>query len=177
MFPALRRLTDECCRRNARTTQAPQQAIPLFEELLDLLMEPHARHVRFNIDVKVFNKVGGSLRPPFPITSACLTHSFFSHPQPDQLFRLMASKIQRYPEWQTALAPRLVLGLWHPSFVKPARDLLPGLTYHHITAALPLSLDYMWPHVSGPCPLTPSGSPIHQPLCPCRLARDTTTAR
>lgn len=37
--------------RTALTNKAPHQPIPLFEEMIDLLMEPGARHVKFNVSL------------------------------------------------------------------------------------------------------------------------------
>jgi hypothetical protein len=42
--------TDSAARtRTALTNKAPHQPIPLFEQMIDLLMEPGARHVKFNV--------------------------------------------------------------------------------------------------------------------------------
>lgn len=35
--------------RHVRTKKTPIQPIPLFEELLELLMQPANRHIRFNV--------------------------------------------------------------------------------------------------------------------------------
>lgn len=35
--------------------------------------------------------------------------------------------ISVHPNWQTDLAPRLILGLWHPKFIHPAKTILPDL--------------------------------------------------
>lgn len=41
--------------RHVRTVKAPVQPIPLFEELIALIMEPDNRHVTLNIDCKMQN--------------------------------------------------------------------------------------------------------------------------
>lgn len=41
--------------RHVRTTKEPVQPIPLFEELIALIMEPENQHVTLNIDCKMQN--------------------------------------------------------------------------------------------------------------------------
>lgn len=36
----------------------------------------------------------------------------------------MRESLERYPSWKESLAPRMVLGLWHPKFVGPAISIL-----------------------------------------------------
>lgn len=42
-------------RRHVRTVKEPVQPIPLFEELISLIMEPENQHVSLNIDCKMQN--------------------------------------------------------------------------------------------------------------------------
>lgn len=37
----------------------------------------------------------------------------------------MHEVLSTYPNWETTIAPRLILGLWHPKFVAPALSILP----------------------------------------------------
>ncbi|KAL7417297.1 PLC-like phosphodiesterase [Mrakia frigida] len=132
---------------HVRTKAEPIQPIPLFEELLTLLMKEGNRTVRFNIDVKPTN-------------------------DPERLFGLMAIQIRKFPNWETELAPRLILGLWHPAFIIPAQTLLPGLTIHNITPSLSLAQSHFFPHVSGfsvafPLLVSPAGQEF---LKKCRKA-------
>jgi phosphatidylglycerol phospholipase C len=101
--------------RNVRTLKKPHQQIPLFDQLVDLLMQPNALNVRLNV------------RPPVPFfLSCCLSTKDVDRcvcvavrqidlkPNNDiKVFELMKEIIQRVPNWQTDLAPRIVLGLWY----------------------------------------------------------------
>ncbi|KAF5392642.1 hypothetical protein D9757_001069 [Collybiopsis confluens] len=104
---------------HVRTVKEPRQAIPTFAETVTLLMKPENHHVKFNIDVKPQNN-------------------------PSRLFSLMNTIITSQPNWQTVLAPRLVLGLWHPSFIQPAKDNLPHLTRSFIGISLSAARTYFW---------------------------------
>ena len=68
------------------------------------ISQPDNRHVTFNVDIKPQNS-------------------------PERLFTLMATIIAAYEDWETVLAPRIVLGLWHPSFIEPAKKNVPYLKY------------------------------------------------
>ncbi|CDZ96612.1 Glycerophosphoryl diester phosphodiesterase [Phaffia rhodozyma] len=114
----------EDCISKVRTLKAPHQPIPLFEQALDLLMRPDAKHIKFNVDIKPSN-------------------------EPERLFELMARLVKKIPNWETDLAPRLILGLWHPSFILPAKRHLPTATLIHITASLSVADEYFFPHVTG----------------------------
>ncbi|GAA6039630.1 hypothetical protein JCM8097_002226 [Rhodosporidiobolus ruineniae] len=102
-----------------RTTKAPHQKIPTFRETMDLLMRPEAAHVSLNIDVKVDN-------------------------DPERLFGLIGEIVRSYPEYETKLGPRLVLGLWHPKYVEPATRLLPFIRCAHIGMSPALARKYFW---------------------------------
>lgn len=51
----------------------------------------------------------------------------------------MQTIISAYPSWQTDLAPRLILGLWHPKFMEPAKTILPDLKRCFIGVLLDLA--------------------------------------
>lgn len=96
---------------------AAGEPIPQFEELVQLLMAPEARHVVLNIDCKIQN-------------------------DPDVLFPLMAEIIARYEDPATPhaqLSSRIILGLWHPLFLLPARRHLPHLRRIHIGASIAIA--------------------------------------
>ncbi|KAJ7172410.1 PLC-like phosphodiesterase, partial [Mycena filopes] len=92
---------------HARTKKEPKQSIPTFVETLSLLMKVCARtsfrmkftlytkpenlHVHLNVDIKATN-------------------------DPDKLFPLMHAAISAYPQWETLLAPRILLGMSPPSY-------------------------------------------------------------
>ncbi|PVG03663.1 hypothetical protein CPB86DRAFT_853102 [Serendipita vermifera] len=105
--------------QHCRTVKEPKQAIPTFAETIALLMLPENRHVKFNIDVKVQN-------------------------DPNRLFKLMHEIISAQEDWKTALAPRILLGLWHPCFIVPAKTHLPYLTLSHIGLSLEIAREYFW---------------------------------
>ncbi|KAI0832730.1 PLC-like phosphodiesterase [Trametes gibbosa] len=105
-----------------RTTKKPEQSIPTFAETVALLMKartPENRHVQFNIDVKVYN-------------------------DPARLFTLIHEIIAGQTNWQTDLAPRIVLGLWHPRFIEPAETLLPYCKRSFIGRSTWLGRKYFW---------------------------------
>ncbi|KAI0053665.1 PLC-like phosphodiesterase [Auriscalpium vulgare] len=102
-----------------RTRKQPQQSIPTFAETIALLMEPQNQHVKFDIDVKVYN-------------------------DPARLFSLMHKVISSHPGWETLLAPRLILGLWHPRFVAHAKTLLPYCQRSHIGQSPYIARKYFW---------------------------------
>ena len=81
--------------------------------------QPENRHVKFNVDVKVQNK-------------------------PAHLFRLMHNIISSQPEWETALAPRILLGLWHPSFLPHAKAHLPYCRRSYIGQDIAVARKYFW---------------------------------
>lgn len=109
---------------HALTKKEPVQHIPTFEQTVDLLMKEGNRHACFNVDVKVFN-------------------------DPDRLFSLMHKVISSHKNWETELAPRIVLGLWHPRFIGPAMNHLPYCTMSHIGASPYIARTYFWEHCSA----------------------------
>ena len=85
-------------------------------------LQPENHHVRFNVDVKVQN-------------------------DPDRLFRLMHAVISGQPEWETKLAPRILLGLWHPRFVAYAKSRLPYCRRSYIGVSTTMARKYFWDDV------------------------------
>jgi len=104
---------------HAKTKKEPVQSIPTFEETVELLMLPENRHAVFDIDVKVFN-------------------------EPNRLFSLMHTIISSHDGWETLLAPRIVLGLWHPRFIEPAKKHLPYCRRSHIGISPYIARQYFW---------------------------------
>ncbi|KZW04162.1 PLC-like phosphodiesterase [Exidia glandulosa HHB12029] len=107
-----------------RTIKEPHQPIPTFAQTVDLLMKPENRHVEFNVDVKIWN-------------------------DGDRLFKLMKTIIEAQPEWETQLAPRIVLGLWHPRFIAPATKHLPYCRRAHIGLSPWIARQYFWESCEG----------------------------
>jgi len=65
--------------------------------------KPENQHLVFNIDIKANN-------------------------DPERLFTLMKKILaSTSPDWESTIAPRLILGLWHPKFVAPSLTILPSL--------------------------------------------------
>ncbi|EJD53662.1 PLC-like phosphodiesterase [Auricularia subglabra TFB-10046 SS5] len=134
--PALGRTTDgkgEIRERNwygddgmhkHRTLKAPHQPIPTFDETVALLMLPENRHAEFNVDVKVWNNG-------------------------DRLFQLMKTTIEAQENWETDLAPRILLGLWHPCFIEPAKTHVPYLRRSHIGFSPHIARQYFWDACEG----------------------------
>jgi phosphatidylglycerol phospholipase C len=128
--------------QHVRTRKEPRQPIPTFAETIELLMkassgsrtsprspdsdtpglvffQPENHHVKFNVDVKVQN-------------------------DPDRLFSLMNEIIAAQPDWQTALAPRILLGLWHPRFLDHAKARLPYCRRSYIGCSTDIARKYFW---------------------------------
>ncbi|GFZ48798.1 hypothetical protein JCM24511_06547 [Saitozyma sp. JCM 24511] len=61
----------------------------------------------------------------------------------------MARIISQYDDWQTLLAPRVILGLWHPLFLRPAFKYLPLCTRYHIGFSVPLVRKFFWDACQG----------------------------
>ncbi|OJA19341.1 hypothetical protein AZE42_00409 [Rhizopogon vesiculosus] len=101
------------------TIKKPKQSIPTFEQTIALLMKPENQHVKFNVDVKVQN-------------------------DPDRLFSLMHEIISAQPDWETKLAPRILLGLWHPRFVAFAKARLPYCSRSYIGMSISIAREYFW---------------------------------
>ena len=82
-------------------------------------MRPENHKIFLNIDVKVDN-------------------------DPERLFTLMHDLISAYPSYEQDLAPRLVLGLWHPKYVEPATRVLPYIRLTHIGMSPVLERKFFW---------------------------------
>ncbi|WFC98907.1 hypothetical protein MYAM1_001640 [Malassezia yamatoensis] len=63
---------------------------------------------------------------------------------PDRLFRLIKETVQKFPDYGEELAPRLMLGLWHPKFLLPAKKYVPTLFRLHIGASVSDARNYFW---------------------------------
>ena len=82
-------------------------------------VQPENRHVKFNVDVKMQN-------------------------DPPRLFNLMHQTISSYDNWQTTLAPRILLGIWHPRFLPHAEKILPYCRRSHIGMSPTLAKKFFW---------------------------------
>ncbi|EJU06532.1 PLC-like phosphodiesterase [Dacryopinax primogenitus] len=109
---------------HVRTKKEPKQPIPTFNQTVGLLMKPDNKHLKFNLDVKVYN-------------------------DPVRLFTIMHEVIASQPNWETDLAPRILLGLWHPKFLNPAKDLLPYCRRAHIGMSPDIARKYFWDQCDG----------------------------
>lgn len=68
---------------------------------------------------------------------------------PDRLFSIMHKCISSFPDWETLLAPRILLGLWHSTFISPARQHVPYLRRAHIGRSPATAKKYFWHHVEA----------------------------
>lgn len=91
----------------------------LFSFEAQFFLQPENRHVKFDVDVKVDN-------------------------DPDKLFELMHEIITAQPDWQSTLAPRIILGLWHPRFLAPAKAHLPFCRRSFIGYSVHNARKYFW---------------------------------
>ncbi|KAF4601277.1 hypothetical protein EYR38_005929 [Pleurotus pulmonarius] len=104
---------------HVRTVKEPKQSIPTFAETVALLMQPENQHVKFNVDVKPQN-------------------------DPDRLFSLMHTIISAHDGWETKLAPRILLGLWHPRFLPAAKSHLSYCRRSYIGCDTTVARKYFW---------------------------------
>ena len=63
---------------------------------------------------------------------------------PPRLFNLMHGIISSYGDWETVLAPRILLGLWHPRFLPHAEKILPYCRRSHIGVSPALVKKHFW---------------------------------
>lgn len=47
------------------------------------------------------------------------------------------------------LAPRIILGVWHPKFLEPAARILPHVTRYCISMSIPQVKTYFWDQCDG----------------------------
>lgn len=52
--------------------------------------------------------------------------------------------ISAQPEWETVLAPRILLGLWHTNFIPHAKVILPYCRRSYIGISLEVARKYFW---------------------------------
>ncbi|CAD6586775.1 MAG: hypothetical protein TREMPRED_004555 [Tremellales sp. Tagirdzhanova-0007] len=109
---------------HVRTTKEPHQPIPVFSDVLDILMDPRNVNVKLNLDCKIEN-------------------------DPVRLFDLVHAALKEYEDWQTRLAHRIILGLWHPKFIVPALDILPFLPRYAISMSIPEIRKYFFNTCQG----------------------------
>lgn len=59
----------------------------------------------------------------------------------------MHKVISAQDNWETVLAPRILLGLWHPTFIKHAKDNLPYCRRSYIGVDIWVARTYFWENV------------------------------
>ena len=64
--------------------------------------------------------------------------------EPLHLFTLMHEIIAAQPNWETDLAPRILLGLWHPRFIPQAKAILPYCKRSYIGVSTNIARQYFW---------------------------------
>lgn len=69
--------------------------------------------------------------------------------EPDRLFRLMKGVVEQYPDFETNLSSRLILGLWHPKFIPAAQEHVPTLRRIHIGGSPAKARQYFWDGCDG----------------------------
>lgn len=87
-------------------------------------MQPENKHVTLNVDVKVVN-------------------------DPNHLFSLAHQVITTFPKHETELAPRILLGLWHPTFLEAAIKHVPYLRRSHIGLSPYIAREFFWDGVDA----------------------------
>ena len=66
---------------------------------------------------------------------------------PNRLFTLMHTILSAQPDWETKLAPRIILGLWHPTFLSHAKEILPYCKRSYIGGDTTVARTYFWDNV------------------------------
>lgn len=74
--------------------------------------------------------------------------SFHLHPSRSDVYlsfsRFHRTEIREYQTWESELAPRIIVGLWHPKFITPAQRFLPSLRLSHIGMSTKIAREYFW---------------------------------
>ena len=52
--------------------------------------------------------------------------------------------VSSYPNWEHILAPRLLLGLWHPRFLPAAKEQLPYCRRSYLGTSTATARKYFW---------------------------------
>lgn len=60
-----------------------------------------------------------------------------------------STSCSKYENWEQELAPRIILGLWHPLFIRPAYKYLPSCTRYHIGISPSIARQYFWDACAG----------------------------
>jgi len=103
------------------TTASPPQRIPTLEDAIELLTRPEYSHVMLNLDVKMDNK-------------------------PELLLTLLDRTFTKTPQRKASIGKRVVLGLWHPKFIEPAKRILPYTRISHIGFSTAYARKHFWKH-------------------------------
>lgn len=61
----------------------------------------------------------------------------------------MKTELEKFENWEQTLAPRLILGIWHPGFVAPAQAHLPFLPRYAICMSIPSIRKYFFDSCQG----------------------------
>ncbi|KAI9636540.1 PLC-like phosphodiesterase [Dioszegia hungarica] len=109
---------------HVRTKQAPVQPLPFLSDVLEVMLYPGNEAVKLNLDCKVGI-------------------------DPERLFVLIQGVLTTFDDWEKRLAPRIILGLWHPKFLLPAARHLPYLPRYAISMTLADAKRYFWNSVHG----------------------------
>jgi len=99
-----------------KTNKVPEQQLPTFDQTIDWLLRHENRHVTLHLDLKANNP-------------------------PERLFALMRKILSRHANWERTLAPRIILGIWHPAFMQHAVKILPDLKRCYIGIEINLASD------------------------------------
>jgi len=63
--------------------------------------------------------------------------------------RTVVTRSRARPDWQTLLAPRLLLGIWHPIFLESAHRYLPLFKRYHIGFSPAVARRFFWDVCDG----------------------------
>lgn len=57
---------------------------------------------------------------------------------------ILSTIISAQPAWEAELAPRILIGLWHPKFCAPAQRILPTIRLSHIGMSPHIARKFFW---------------------------------
>lgn len=107
------------------TKKEPHQRMPTLKETIEFLTRPENAHVGLNLDIKMTNP-------------------------PEELFQGIHEVLKAYPDYERVFSrKRVVLGIWHPKFIKPAQRILPYLGLAHIGVSTRFAREYFWDACDG----------------------------
>jgi hypothetical protein len=97
-----------------RTKKEPSQPIPLFREVLEVLLIPENMGVKLNVSHPgAWGWVFAASEPSFSLDTRLPQLDCKVDSDPEVLYPLVRKELERFDGWEITLAPRIVIGIWH----------------------------------------------------------------